>query len=1052
MKQRLLMSLLFVCCLGISTLWAQQFHVTGKVSDASTGAGIPGVSIHIKGTNTGTSTNSSGTYTLSVDAQSILSISAVGYYAKEVPVGNRQQLHIDLSSIAEALDEVIVVAYGTAKKSTYTGSASSLGSKNIKDNPAPSFEQALTGRLAGVQVNASSGQAGSTASIRVRGIGSMNASNEPLYVVDGVPVVSGDPGQMSDKIMTSNNVMNSINPADIESITVLKDAAASALYGSRAANGVVMITTKRGQSGAPKLNFKSSIGFTPSWATENYKPASVQDQIDYNYRIFHDYRTSNGDSEESANAWTLNRLNSRFGIHGYEFSTAGFGLNESVNIKGKTDGLENRDGRYFNWEDALFRTGIFQTNDISVSGATELTNYYSSLSYTKDKGRAVINEFERIGGRVNLTQKLHKNVEFGSNINISHNSRTGFNDTRNTATNYFYQVSNLLFPLYWPTDYKTGNPWTTRYNSYGQNNIYYNEQWENSSNTLRLSAIESLTVQILPELTAKTIFSFDNTEIKDHLYYSPLHYNGITTNGSVDEYSTQIRKLVSSSTLNYNKQFGRHNLGILAGFEAEKNQTNFQRSSGTDLPSSSLHTVATAGVLDASAYFWGGNMLSALSRVEYNFDEKYFLSGSFRRDGSSRLGPDSRWGNFWSVAGSWNLKKEAFLQPAEALSNLRLRASYGVNGTLPDSNYGWRSLSSYGSKYMESAGGIISTIADPNLSWETSYTYNLAAEFGFFQDRLTGSIEYFSRDSKNLLQSVNISTVTGFESTLKNIGNINNSGLEFNLAGDIIRQTDFRWSASINGSFINSKVISLSEGKDITWFDPTGRDNRVRFIYREGESVLSFYTKEWAGVDQTNGKPIWYTNDGTEGDFLFNGRGATNSVAKAQQTITGSAIPKVFGGINTEFAYKSFSLGFNFMYKLGGKLYDAGSTDVAEDGYYWERIRSQYAFDDAWSIENPNGTLPKISGNDPEDGIEKSSRHLHSASFIRLKNINLAYTIPSAALNRIGLSNARLFFNGTNLLTFSKFKYADPEVNQYGTRGWETPFGKTYTFGIEIGL
>lgn len=1054
MKRQIFPLLCIVCLLMPLHLLAQQREVSGTVKN-SAGEPLPGATVQQSGTRNIALADDNGAFTITVTGNNvILNVSSINYIATEVNVGTGNNFDIVLQSgETSSMDEVIVVAYGTTTRRSYTGAAADISAEKIRDVPTPSFEQALTGRLAGVQVTTTSGQAGSTSAIRVRGIGSMNASNEPLYVIDGVPVVSGSVGQLGGQILTTNNVMSTINPNDIESITVLKDAAASSLYGSRAANGVVLITTKRGKIGKPQLAFRSSIGMTPTWATENYKPASPQEQINYFYRIFHDYRTTAGETDAQANTYALNRMKTRFGIHGYDFSTDGTGLYENVKIVGKTDGVENRDGKYFNWEDALFRTGIYQTNDLSVSGGNSQTRYYSSLSYTKEKGRAYTNEFDRISGRLNLSQKIAKWLEFGSNINVSFNDKSGYNDTRNTGTNYFYLSSNLLFPFYWPTDYKTGLPYTTRYNSLGYNPLYYDTQWENWSKTLRMSAIESLTFNLLPSLTAKTIFSFDNAEVKDHLYYSPLHYHttyGATAKGTVFEYSTNLKKLVTSNTLNYQNQFGLHGVDVLGGFEAEKNQTDYAYASGSNLPSSALHTVATAGIKDASAYYWGYNMMSYLSKAEYNFNQKYFLAASFRRDGSSRFGPSTKWGNFWSVSGAWNAKNEIFLKDVEMVDMLKLRASYGVNGTTPSENFGWMSLASFGYNYNNDAGGIITQVGDEFLAWEENITSNVGVDFSLLKDRLYGTIEYFNRDSRNLLQDVPISTVTGFSSTLRNIGRMNNRGWEISLGGDIIKRNDFRWSANANTSIISSKVLELYGGTDIIWNDPTGGDARVQFIYRKGEPIYSFYTQEWAGVDPSNGKPIWYTNDGTDGDFLHNGRGATNALSKAKQVITGSPLPKAFGGFNTDVEYKGIVLGFNFIYKIGGLLFDAGSRDVAEDGYYWERPRSYYAYQEAWTTDNPNALFPKISGNDPEDGIARSSRHLHDATFLRLKNVNLAYNIPSVILNKVNIGGARVFFNGTNLLTFSKFKWADPEVNNYGSRGWEMPFGKTYTFGIEV--
>ncbi len=1033
-----------------------QKTIKGKVTDANDGKPIPGASVVVKGVSgAGTITRPDGTYTINVPAAGIsLTFSYLGYLPKEVTLGSSNEVNVSLSEDQQTLEGVMIVAYGTAKKDTYTGSAASL--KPNKDIPAPSFEAALNGRVAGVQVTSSSGQAGATANIRIRGIGSMNASNEPLYVIDGVPVVSGNAGQMSDYTMATNNIMSSINPADIESVTILKDAAASSLYGSRAANGVVIITTKRGKTGTPVINFKSSLGLTPGWATDNYEAAGIQDQTNMLYRIFHDVRTSTGQSEAAGNTYALTQLNNRFNKHGYKFTTAGTGLGENVVISGMTDGLVNREGKYFDWEDQLFRTAKYQTNDLSVSGGDDNTTYYSSLSYTRDQSRVKVNDFDRVTGRVNLNQKIGKYIEFFTNVNFARSGQSGYNDTRNTGSNYFFQSRNLLWPFYWPTDYKTGKPFTARFGSLAQNAAYYDNEWENSSVTKRITANETVTVKFLPELNLKSVFSYDNSQVSDHIYYSAIHFNGAVTKGSVTEMTTNTNKWVSSTTLNFNKQFGLHNIGLLAGFEAEENKTEFQRSTGTDLPSSALHTVATAGVLTASAYDWGNSIVSGLSRAEYNYNQKYFLSGSFRRDGSSRLGPDTRWGNFYSVAGAWKINSEEFMKDATYISNLRLRASYGVNGTLPSSNFGWRTLTSYGSKYMSQAGGSISSIADPNLTWETSYSSNLALEFGLFNNRISGSVEYFNRDSKDLLQDVPISMVTGFSSTLRNVGEINNRGLEVDLGGDIIRKDGLRWSASVNASFIKSKVTKLYSngttpaGQDIIWYDPTGGDARAQFIYREGQSTLSLYGYEWGGVDPKNGKNIWYMNNATPGDFQHNGRPATFSYNKASFTILGNAMPKVYGGINTDIEYKGLSLALNFNYKIGGKLYDGGFKDVADDGYYWERIRAQVYNDNMWTPTNTGGNLPKLDGNDLTDPMQYSSRQMHDASFLRLKNVTLAYRLPKNLIQKIGSSNARVFVNGSNLLTFSKYKIADPEVNQYGTRGWETPYGKTYTFGIEF--
>lgn len=1039
--------ILIAMVLLLGNMAMAQMRVTGTVTFSDDGTPVPYATILVKGLRgVGTATELDGTYIIeSVAPDAVLVFSYMGYATQEIPVGARAVINVVMEPDLTQLDEVMVVAYGTSTKGTFTGAASVVKNEVIKNVPTISFENALNGRVAGLQITTLSGQAGTTSSIRVRGIGSMNASNDPLYVIDGVPVVSGDAGQMSDYLYTTNNAMNSINPTDIESITVLKDAAASALYGSRAANGVILITTKRGKLGRPVVTFNTSVGITPDWAYNNWEPATTDQQIEMYYEnfvnagLYYEGRTQQESSERA-----LAQMNKRFNKHGYIFSAPDHTIN-SLTVSG------DRAGSYYDWEDALFRTAVYQTNDLSVSGATESTNYYTSISYTNEDGRIKTNDFERITGRINLTQKVGERVDFTTNVNIARSNKQGFNDTRNLYGNPFLQSINLLWGLYWPTDYITGEPYTNRYGSYAYNPIYYDNEWDNYSKTLRLSVSEAMTIRILPELAFRSVVAYDNSSVRDHIYYSPSHYSGASSNGRIIEISTESYKLVSSSTLDFNKTFAqRHNVGLLVGWEAEKNNTDYMRAEGSDLPTTALQTVNTAGVLDANGYYWGNTMLSVLSRAEYNFDDKYYFSASFRRDGSSRLATSTRWGNFWSVAGSWRMDKESFMSDIDFISSLRLRASYGVNGTLPSANYGWRSLSTYRDKYMGLPGGSIATVADENLSWETNYTTNLALEFGILNQRITGTIEVFNRDSKDLLQDVPISRVTGFSSTLRNVGEINNKGIEIELYGDIIRNGSVRWGAGITASHVSSTVTKLYGGQNIIWWEPTGGDARTKFIYKEGESTLAIYGKEWAGVERETGKNLWYLNNDETPDLTVNGRPATYDHNSVDEVILGDVHPALFGGVNTNVEWKGVSVGLNFAYKIGGYTYDAVSRDVAEDGYYWERIMSKEQYDNRWTPENKDATLPMRVAVDLTDGRERSSRHMHAADYMRLKTINIGYTIPVKYTNAVSISNARIYFTGVNLWTWAKHKTYDPEVNEYGSKGFEVPIGKTYTFGIDL--
>ena len=574
--------LIIVCLVMGAGVMAQTSTVSGTVFAEDNNEPIIGASVLVKGTTLGAVTDIEGKFTiLNVPgtAKTVI-VSFVGMQKVEAAI--KPAMKVVLKSDSELLDEVMVVAYGTAKKSSYAGSASLVKADALKDIPTTSFENALNGKVAGLQLTNNSGQAGSAPAIRIRGIGSMNAGNEPLYVVDGVPVSSGNTGQMSGELYSTNNIMNTLNPEDIESISVLKDAAASSLYGSRAANGVILITTKKGQIGKPVVTLKAEVGFTPCWATDNYETASVQENVNMLYTVFHDARTSGkGETDEKAAAYAIGQLNSRFNKHGYQFTTNGTGAYENVNILEYDN--SGRGGKYYDWDKAYFRTAIYQTYDMSVSGATQNTNYYTSLSYTQDEGRLKMNSFDRVSGRLNLTQKVGKFLELTTNASLARTKKSGYNDTRNTGSNYFMQTRNLLWGLYWPTDYKTGELWTERYGSYAYNGLYYDKEWENGSTSTKIMAAETLTLHLMPGLDLRSIYSYDNTTVKDHIYYSANHYKGSADNGNVNEYRTTYEKMVTSTTANYTGTFDKHTVGTMVGFEAEKNKTDYVRATGSNL-------------------------------------------------------------------------------------------------------------------------------------------------------------------------------------------------------------------------------------------------------------------------------------------------------------------------------------------------------------------------------------------------------------------------------------------------------------------------------------
>lgn len=1012
--------ILLVLAACYSTIMLAQSVVTGTVTSSDDGLPLPFATIQVKGTTTGEYTNDSGKYSIKVPANGVLIFSTIGFITQEIPVAGKSVIDVQLKPDAIALEETIVVAYGTAKKGSFTGSASTVRAAAINDIPAASFENALVGTVAGLQMTPGSGQVGSAVNIRVRGTGSMNASSEPLYVIDGVPTISGEVSNLN---YSSNNVMNSINPNDIASITVLKDAAASSLYGSRAANGVVLITTKSGKTGKMSVNFKATYGFTPSFAVKGLEKASPEDQVAYSKDLYY--------------AWAVNNKEP----------------NPTEKAEKDYKNYIGDDPRgYFDWEDALFRTAGYQSYDISINGGSEKTQYFASAGYTKETGRSTQNDLSRWNGRLNINQQIIKGVELSSNISYSSVEKSGFNDTYNNGANYFLMARNLLFGNWWP--YKeNGEPVTTPWRTYAQNVLYYDQFRENVSNINKLSVNEALSIRFTKDLTFKTVFSYDETRVDDYSWRAATHYEGVSTKGNVTNNNTKIVTMVTSNTLNYNKTFKeKHNLNALLGYEAEKNKTDYLHAEGTNLPTLGAKTIATAGKSISNGYYYGNNMMSVFARVEYNYDNKYYVSGSIREDGSSKLSREARWGNFWSVSGSWRINSENFLKDVNWLSNLRLKASYGVNGTLPTDSYGHLALYSFGYNYNTNPGGKIATVADMNLSWETSYTYNIGLEAGFLDSRLTLGAEYYNRESKNLLQDVPISKITGFSTILTNFGAMNNSGIEIELGGEIIRGKNWNWKVSVNASTLRSRVTKLYEGSDIIWNDPTGGDAQARFIYREGCSPKSFYLREWAGVDPENGEPMWFTNnDKTKPYKTIDGRPVTNKWAGASDVIAGCADPKLFGGISTNLSWKGISLDLNFTYSLGGDAFNTWERYVNDDGYFTSRTRSKKAMD-YWKKPGDVTQAPKLGIGSGEQFNKNNTRYLYKNNYLRLKTINLSYNFPKELISKIKLNNLRVYFTGLNLLTFASQKDFDPEVSVYGVSSWHMPIGKTFTFGIDIGI
>ena len=1011
----LLLACLFV---GIGLVTAQTQKVTGVVISEEDGQPVIGASVLVKGTQIGAITNVDGEFTLQnvPSSAKTLQVSFVGMQTQEVAI--KPRVRVILKSDTEVLDEVMVVAYGTAKKSSFTGAASSVsGDKALKDVPVVSFEQALQGSTPGVTVNSTSGQPGAALSIRVRGTGSMNASNNPLYVIDGVPVTSGDiavSGVKGDS--KSFNIMASLNPDDIENITVLKDAAAASLYGSRAANGVILITTKRGKEGKTKLNFKASWGMS-DWAVDNYKTVNGDQQHELAYEAFYNEAIIYGGySEEDAHAYA----------------------------KSGTDAYVPKKDSYSDWKKAAFnKHGNSQSYEFSAQGGSDKTTFYASLAYKKEEGMVKTSNLESYLGRVNATHKsADEKIQMGVNLSFSKQD----SEVTSEGTSY----ANPFFMTNWAYI-----PNTSIYNedgSYNEGGILaalqlpniIKDQGLDKNTSAVIRSFNSLwaSYRIIEGLTLKQTLSYDFIFNESTTYWPGASNNGEVHKGLMIKIPYQFHNLYSSTVLNYANTFGaKHNIDALIGWDVDDKNTKYVQAVGSGYPNDKLPELENASTPKTAASGYSDDrLLSFLSRVNYDYDGKYYLSGTFRRDGSSRLGTNKRWGNFWSASAAWRISQESFMKGTEdIITDLKIRASYGVNGTLPSQYYEHLSLFGNGYNYQDNPGSAPSNIANPDLAWEKNYNLNIGFDARLF-DRVNISFDYYNRDTKDLLQEVPTSMVVGFSNVLRNVGSMNNKGVELDISADVFKNSQVKWNTGLALSHNKNKVTKLYGGKDII----SGSS-----ILREGESYYSWWTRQWAGVDPETGEEQWVLNTQNEDGSL--NKELTKNPAQAQRVVAGKPDPTVVGGWRNSVSWKGLELNALFSFTLGGHIMnDMALLYLENDG---ENFYTAIGEDQLKRWQKP-GDITDVPRriNGYQYARYGSDRHMKSSNHLRLKTLSLSYALPSRLLRPTGINNLRVFVSGSNLLTWAAYKNVDPEQGITGVTSFAFPNTKSVTFGIEIGL
>ncbi len=992
------------------TEFTQTVKIEGTVVD-EVGEPVIGANIKIKGTGTGTVTDIDGHFQLPVSPNATLVISYIGFSSQEIKVGNQKTFAIKLQPEDKTLEEVVVTSYGTFKKSAYAGSASTIKTSNLKDVPVVSFGDLLQGAAPGVQISSSSGQPGSATSINIRGMGSFNASNSPLYVIDGVPVISGDVSTLGSD--SGLDIMSTINTSDIENITVIKDAAAASLYGSRAANGVILITTKKGKVGKPSISIKSDWGFS-DFAMQ-YRPVMNGEQRrEYIYNGLKNGQIINeGATEEEATAY------------------ANANIDDYAPIPWCG---------YIDWDDVLFQTGSHQNYEISASGGTERFKYYSSLAYLKQEGITINSGLERINGRVNTEFKATDKLTLGANMLFSHVTQ----DVYSEGTSYtapFYASRNCVVPS--DAIYNEDGSWNREFIRNEDRNplLSLKYDWEREYITRHFNTIYG-EYEFIPNLKLKSTLSYDFTSSKGKEWSDPRTSNGDDVNGELNVTMYERSKLVWANQLAYNVTIkDNHHLDALLGYEIDDqsreylsgDKTNFPNYEKTEL-SNGATLVSTSGSSNRT------RLVSYISRLNYDYKNKYYLGGSMRIDGSSRLAADNRWGTFWSVSGAWRIIEEDFMQPCSNwLSDLKLRASYGVNGTLPSDYYGYYGLVSINDSYLGDPAYTLSQVENKDLSWETNYNLNLGLDFSLW-NRLNFTLEYYTRTTKNLLMDYPISMTTGFSSYLLNIGEVKNQGVELEITSHNFQTKDFSWTTTFNLAHNKNKIVTL----DGTQTEIISGSQ----IHMVGKSYRTFYLIEFAGINPENGKPQFYTNDLDEnGNYI---KDITENADEANRIPMKHAEPNFTGGLSNTLRYKWFDLSFMISYQFGGYSYDTWAQKTEHGGDDLEANIPTYYLD-SWK-QPGDVTNYELFMESPEYPMSSyaTSRRLHSTDFIRLKNLTFGFTMPQEWTKKIGIENVRLFASANNLLTWARYDYYDPEAVSNGTAIWGTPPLKTVTFGINV--
>jgi TonB-linked SusC/RagA family outer membrane protein len=983
------LSILFTLLLFVGLgLQAQGLQITGNVVSAEDGSALPGVTVIVKGTTVGAVTDFEGKYEITIpDGSTTLVFSFVGMQTQEIAIGTSTAINVTMEIDAVNMDEVVVIGYGTATREASTGAVSVVKEEQLRDIPELSFDKMLSGKVAGVQVTGVSGQPGAASQVRIRGTSSLNAGNEPLYVVDGIPIMQGDQTYFTN----TGNALTMINPNDIESITILKDAAAASIYGSRAANGVILITTKSGKVGKSRINFRASYGVSSLANDNNFDIMTPAEMLDYNRA---GARNAGANPDDPSDPFY------------YPMSMLEMPMN--------------------NWLKASTRLGNLQNYELSLSGGTEKVKHYTSASYSNSEGTFYGVDYKKYQLRSNIDIDITNKLRMGVKLNAFHS------EANDVAMQAMYYVNPLFAGMFL-------KPMTPIYNEDGSFNMVIPE-WGNTNPRAAQEFDEQFELQNrlqgslyvewepLAGLKFKTNNALEYTDGEGRRYWSAEADS--QGNATLQVSRSKYSQLTTSNTVSYTKYFNDHNLNVLGGFEAISNGNNSYYIYSPDVdPNIPFPNTSTAEADDGTGYGETQyTMASFFGILDYNYSGKYYFRASVRTDGSSRFGENYRWGTFYSFGASWNLHNEAFMENVNGLDALKIRLSYGVNGNDRIGNYEHWGI--YGPvSYNANTGMAPTQPANPDLTWETNTSYNIGLDFGFFR-RFSGSVEYYYRKTSDMLLDIPLSRTTGFTSLRQNIGELANQGVEAIIDVRIL-EGPVNWSFGVNIAANRSEILSLGDQDEII-------DSRI--IHRVGESLFSYYLYNYAGVNPVNGEALWYNAD----------EEVTNLYSDANKIIAGSPEAKFIGGFNTEVSWNGLSLNLNFEYKMGNQVLVEELHYAASDGFWWDTNQVNVALD-YWREPGDLTKTPKpIANNTTNSNGYYNPRWMYDGDYLRIKNITLSYTLPANVTQRMKIDQLRIYGSAVNAFTFHSVDFWDPERGVEGAGFGIYPMTKSFVIGLDL--